>query len=156
MLSMFSLAALLCQAWFANIAVVNYFAEYAYLRVVKTGGWELLGQLRLSFVKFSHCSHFLYFWFFRYVFTPHIMVEMLNNAAICPSVSLFVCLYWPVASSKSARGGTRLKRRLNKWLCYGRGTARRAVSRKFATTKHPIWKLEFQVYRVALFVWSYV
>ena len=30
------------------------------------------------------------------------------------------------------------------------------VSRNFATTKHPIWKLEFQVYRVALFAWSYV
>ena len=44
----------------------------------------------------------------------------------------------------------------NKWLCYGRGTARRAVSRNYATTKHPIWKLEFQVYRVALFAWSYV
>ena len=30
------------------------------------------------------------------------------------------------------------------------------VSRNSATTKHPIWKLEFQVYRVALFAWSYV
>ena len=30
------------------------------------------------------------------------------------------------------------------------------VSRNSATTKHPIWKLEFQVYRMALFVCSYV
>jgi len=30
------------------------------------------------------------------------------------------------------------------------------VSRNSATTKHPIWKLEFQVYCVTLFVWSYV
>jgi len=30
------------------------------------------------------------------------------------------------------------------------------VSRNSATTKYPIWKLEFQVYRVALFAWSYV
>ena len=30
------------------------------------------------------------------------------------------------------------------------------VSRNSATTKHPIWKIEFQVYRVALFAWSYV
>jgi len=30
------------------------------------------------------------------------------------------------------------------------------VSRNSATTKHPIWKLEFQVYRVALFAWYYV
>ena len=30
------------------------------------------------------------------------------------------------------------------------------VSWNSATTKHPIWKLEFQVYRVGLFAWSYV
>ena len=30
------------------------------------------------------------------------------------------------------------------------------VSRNSATTKDPIWKLEFQVYRAALFAWSYV
>jgi len=30
------------------------------------------------------------------------------------------------------------------------------VSRNSATTKDPIWKLEFQVYRMALFVCSYV
>ena len=30
------------------------------------------------------------------------------------------------------------------------------VSRNSATTKHPIWKLEFQVYRMALLVCSYV
>ena len=30
------------------------------------------------------------------------------------------------------------------------------VSRNSATTKHPIWKLESQTYRVALFAWSYV
>ena len=30
------------------------------------------------------------------------------------------------------------------------------VSRNSATTKHPIWKLEFQVYRMALLVCSYI
>ena len=30
------------------------------------------------------------------------------------------------------------------------------VSWNSATTKHPIWKLEFQIYRVGLFAWSYV
>jgi len=27
---------------------------------------------------------------------------------------------------------------INKWLCYGRGTARQLVSRNSVTTKHPI------------------
>jgi len=30
------------------------------------------------------------------------------------------------------------------------------VSRNCATTKHPIWKLEYGANRLALFAWSYV